>query len=531
MISPPTLREVENLIEAIFEKRPIFGAIMKKHGEKNLYEYSKDFLDVNNHQLLKKRRPLCTKIVKKELAKRLPKKIVKGVETQLLKKPLVSTTDHHAIIDHPFWLNANIITSLPYEQTHDETLKYLVVFSFASVSNNNASGFPRGILFHGGDRGEGPLIRLPILPDKWKMRTVYGTPPYTKDDLKRTAFLLDKKQKEGLISSNRAEQIHRLLFEIIGKSSILDSEDLCSQITKVNYEIWPLCFAPNGMPDLIYLEAETITREIYLQDIFQKPSCMLAKMLFEKDMRALVMKHFADLPGTFSEKDDYGTYFFWALDEKGHRLRLLLNHEKSQLFSREKDIIIPLTLESIAEALRSKKIYPSMMAVYLTLSLHFGMKCLGGFAQVHDLTKMKEALLHLLVDLGRFREIHAVSRIQTKELSGDGLVLAYVKNEQDQLIPATGIDLILSETKLSSRDYQWMAKQVTLREMITPLLPEIYTVLYPSYERKNEYQNLTPEVIMDITGLQEKLQEIWNGSSANLSVPRELSQPSSKIRA
>lgn len=514
---------VEDLTSDIFRCRPIFGEIMKKHGAKSLYEYSKDFLDVNTHQLLETRRSVCIEIVKKELAKRLPKTIVKKVEKQLLKRALVSTTDHHSMIGHPFWLNANIISALPYEQVKDETLKYLIVFSFASVSNNNASGFPRGLLFHGGEEGEGQLIRLPILPDKWKMRTVYGTPAYTKRDLERAESLLKEKYREGIIGEKRTAQILELFNNVLADKSILNSEDLCEQITKLNLTLWPKFFAGSGMPDLIYLEAETITREIYLKEVFKKPSCLLARMLIDEETRRRVMQYFGDIPGAFSEKQDYGTYFFWGRDEKGHRVRLILDQENNQLASKDNKIVIPLTLENIASALTTKTIFPSAMAVYLTLALHFGMKCLGGFSQVHDLTKMKEALLHLLTDIGRFREIHAVSRIQTKELGGDGLTLSYIENAKGELTPAMGIDLLLSPQKLSYEHYVWMARHVTLREMMGPLLPEIYTVLFHSYERDPKYQSLTPESIMEVLGLQERLREL------NANARHELSPPSSKI--
>jgi len=40
------------------------------------------------------------------------------------------------------------------------------------------------------------MIKLPILPDKSKMRTVYGTPGYTAEDINKTFALLETKKKE-----------------------------------------------------------------------------------------------------------------------------------------------------------------------------------------------------------------------------------------------------------------------------------------------------------------------------------------------
>ena len=46
---------------------------------------------------------------------------------------------------------------------------------------------------------------------------------------------------------------------------------------------------------------------------------------------------------------------------------------------------------------------------------------------------------------------------------------------------------------------------ITMMEMMNPMLPEMYTVLYPSYERDEKYMTLAPEQIIRETGLGEKL--------------------------
>lgn len=509
----PNQKLVQDLKKKIYKSRPIFGRIVEKHGKKSLYDYSKQFLDINHDPNLDSRRPICLNVVKKEVEKRLGKEVAEQVERQLLKIPMVSTMDHHAFIDHPFWVNAQIVTALPYKEAKMSALKFLITFSFASVSLNNASGFPRGILFHGGERGEGPIIRLPILPDKWKMRTVYGTPTFTKEDLERAKKQLDEKQREGLIGKERVQKIHEKVFSEFEKEDILASEDLCQQITKLNYRFWPQYFAGGGMPDLIYIEAETMVREILVQEALQDQDCLIAQILFNKKVRKTALKYFEGIPGTFSTKDKWGTYFFWMLDEKGHRVSLWLEDEK--LVSKNKNLEVEMTPEGITKALKEMKIFPSMMMIYLTLSLHYGFKCLGGFSQVHDLTEMKSALLHTLVDLEKFKEIHSVCRIQTKEFGGDGMVLAYIENEKKELAPAMGIDMLISDRKKTLDQYQQMSKEFTFEEIITPMLPEIFTVLYPTYMREGTPdEKLTTEDVTKATGLGEKIYNVFKKISS-----------------
>ena len=147
---------------AIWSRRPVLGEIMTKHGGKTLYRYSQDFFDVNKSPLLDDRKPELIETARELIEKRLGKEVADKVAVQLKKMPLVSTADHHAPIDNPFWVNANIISAIPYFENKDPDIQYLVVFSFASVSVNNSSGYPRGIEFHGGASGSGNFIKLPI---------------------------------------------------------------------------------------------------------------------------------------------------------------------------------------------------------------------------------------------------------------------------------------------------------------------------------------------------------------------------------
>jgi len=133
------------------------------------------------------------------------------------------------------------------------------------------------------------------------------------------------------------------------------------------------------------------------------------------------------------------------------------------------------------------------------------MKCLGGFSQVHDLTMTKRAWKSLLEEMGENEEAQALEYVQTKELGGDGLVLAYLKTVNDELVPATGTDMLIEDMDTSFTKYASLAKKVTLTEMMNALLPEIFTVLYSPLERETKFPGITAEMIMKATGLHEKI--------------------------
>jgi len=454
------------------------------------------------------RKPELIAIAERLLAKRLGTDVAAKVAKQLTKLPLVSTADHHAVIDHPFWVNANLITALPFFDNKDPDIRYLVVFSFASVSANNASGFPRGILFHGGINGSGNLVRLPILPDKLKMGTVYGMDPVNQADVDRAKQSIAKKEEEGEITIGKGKYIQEIVHAYFEQADVLSASDLSSQITTINYRLWPTLFHRASrdsnalpIPDLIYLEIETLVAEILLAHHLEGAS-LLHDILFEERSKNLVLKHFNNIPGAFSVENNSGTYLFWGMDEKLRRVRLTL--KDAMLVSEDQSIQVPMTPEGLRAALMSKKIFPSMALCYLTVSLYYGMKCLGGFCQVHDLTLMKEAWIKLLQERGDAEEATALEPLQTKELGGDGMVLAYFKTVQNTLVPATGIDMALESVNTSYEAYVDLSRRVTLSEAMNSLLPEMYTVLYGQNERDPALL-LKPETILQQTGLEERL--------------------------
>lgn len=480
---------------------------MQKHGGKVLSRYSLDFMDVNKAPGLDERKPELIAMVEELIAGRLGAEVGKGVARQLMKLALVSTADHHSLNQHPFFINAEIISGIPMYEDPDPDIRYLIAFSFATVSVNNQSGFARGLLFNGGVNGSTNLIKLPVLPDRQKMSVVYSCPPFTREDLTKAEGELLKKEREGVVIAGKGEKIRALMEEFLGGADVLSASNFCSQITRMNYRYWPRLFhgrssSKQKVPDLIYLDIETLVTQTFLRHHLKNES-LIHKIVFSASLWPLILHHFEGIPGAFSAAKDWGTFLFWGVDGKGHRVRLALLD--NGLVSKDGAISIPLLPDEIARALKSKKIFPSMLLCYLMVSLYYGMKCLGGFCQVHDLTRCKEAWGACLKEMGEEKEAEAIVPVQTKELGGDGLVLAYIGTATGAIVPATGFDMLLEEGSTAFERYVDLSRKVTLQEMMDPMLPEMYTVLYPESERDPELLKIKPEEIFRATGLQAKL--------------------------
>jgi len=501
---------VEAMKQLIWKRRPILGNIMQKRGEKTLFDYAKDFLDVNTLPGLDERKKEVVEVVEDLLKGRIGEDVAKEVATQLRKLPLVSTADHHAPIDHPFWVNANIIFALPIVANDDVHLKYLINFSFASVSVNNTSGFPRGILFHSGVDGSNDLIRLPFLPDKLKMGVVVRMQTFTSDDINKALSVLAQKERDGEVSSEKADGVRMCINKYFNIPEVLNSVSLASQITKINYRMWrDLFHSASGevcknVPDLIYLEIEKIVSKLLFEKHLNNPESLIYKFLFDKGSSSLVYKHFEKIHGAFSVKAGWGSYMFWATDDKFYRVALMLKNGKLQ--SQDGCFSFDWDPESITVALRDKKIFPSMLLCYVLISLYYGIKCLGGFSQVNDLTLTKYAWREYLEEVGMKEEADNVENVQTKELGGDGMALVYMKSGAGKLMQATGIDMILEKGDTSFEKYIELSKRITLNQAMEPMLPEMYEVLYSQKDRDPQLDAIVSEQILENSELVRKIE-------------------------
>ena len=508
----PLDETLTELKQAIWQRRPVLGDIMQKHGQKNLFEYSKDFFDVNPlPSRIETRREELISIVEEQARCRLGADTAHAIAKQLRSLPLISTADHHAIIDNPYWVNANLITALPCLGCVADHMPYLVVFSFASVSLNNPSGFPRGIEFHGGLHGDGPTIRLPLFPDKMKMGTVHGTRAYGREDIEQAKKYINNRMQAGDICKEKGALVHTLIDQKLAAPDILALPNLSEQISALNYRLWPSLFHAKGcstptkdVPDLAYLDIETIVTQALLRHHLHQPESLIYKALFDANFVASICKKFDGIPGAFCLADNSGTHFFWAVDEKLHRVRL--QYENGFLRSHDGSLSIEATPRGIEDALQAKRIFPSTALCYLVVAMHYGMKCLGGFSQVHDLTVLKEAWCKVLNECGEHEEAQGLERLQTKEMNAGGMILTFFRSLQDRLVIPTGIDMLLEKDQdTSPQTYIKISQDILLDESMLPMVPSAYSVFYPSHERTIDTSALTFQEIAEYIGLNNKL--------------------------
>lgn len=134
--------------------------------------------------------------------------------------------------------------------------------------------------------------------------------------------LLDTKTREGIFSQQRTQSIKQFVQDYIATDDVYAIADLSTQITQINYKLWPHYFVGNDIPQLIYLDVEMLTTQVRLRHVLSDTEHLHYKMLFDPAVRKIALESFDNIPGAFSTQEQWGTYFLWGLDTKGHRVRL-----------------------------------------------------------------------------------------------------------------------------------------------------------------------------------------------------------------
>lgn len=491
------------LKEKVLSRKPVLRHIIDKHGDKMLYDYARQYIEVNVNPPIKRRQDELIGCIEGMVTRQFDASTGQAVATQLKKYYFVSTTDHHGPICHPFFLNGNLISSAAFYEHPDPELSHLIVLSCSNVSLNNSS-FPRGLLFHSNLKNTQDMQRLSFFPASDRLCPVYGYRPYTLLDLKRVKDEIRKKHQGGEITALVADKLAHIIDTVYASPKAITADTYGEQVGITNQALWQKFFAPNHAtaPSLIYLEQERVVAEL-LMDYHLGHNTIISNILFNPRLEPLMHHYFQGIRGAFSLDDKSGTYLFWALP-KGQKYRKQLWKRNNELTTEDGSYRIPLEPEAISSALQSGELIPSMLLTFIVLSFYYGLKCLGGFSQVNYLTFMKRAYVKMMADLESYKSIEVCARVQTKELCGE-VTLAFLADAEKRLMPATGLDLILYGNEFTWSQFVTLSKHISVAEALNPLMSEFYKIIYPETKRDPNLASLTPEEITHLTGLDKKI--------------------------
>ncbi len=483
------------LKEAVLQRKPVLKMLFAKYGRKSLSDYISTYKETNFKFNARKEEFLKT--FEEEAALRLGPVIAKSASEQLQHFYFVSTADHHGPICAPDFINSNLATAagnldLPF-------FKNIIVLSCANISLNNFS-FPRGLVFHNFAKEKINTHRLSFLPSNAHSCTVYNFRSYKSPEINKIKDSLKNKTNNGSLQKKHADYLDFLIDEIYNQPEILDCSNYSDQITKTNLKLWKKFFGDHAdCPNLVYLEQENIVSRLLIKyHLFN--STIINDIVFNKTFTQLIEKYFSD--------DISATYLFWALP-KNSKFRQKLIKKNNFLVSEDGQYQIELKPEIIATALKNKELIPSLLMNFIILSFYYGVKCLGGPFQIHYLTKMKTLFLNVLrgTNSNDSVTIETCKSTQADQLCCD-FYLSFLQMQNKQLIPATGLDIILYNKENLIKKLSELAKQFTLEDALAPAMPEYYATEYSKQERRPELANIKLSDMLDLPFLQNKIKPL-----------------------
>ncbi len=468
----------DELKKQVFGKQEILRKIFESCGKMSLSDYVNSWPTVASSEF-----SVFYQEAEKLLKSLYPQELAEKAMAELKRFSLVSTIDHHGILNHPFFINSNLIFSLKKQQ------QYLICLSTAGVSLNNSS-WPGCLLI---SDGLGNYKRFSFFPDAKKTQTVFSADAITLEGAKKVAAEINR--DKGL-SFEHKQKLTGLVNRVFFEKLAISQKNFSSQASVTTSLLWQEIFP--GAPKVIYLPIEDLVANILKNFVCGDESNVLHKLFFTLEGQRLVEKYFMGSLGAFSGEHK-GSFLFWGINNKGRRVHLLRDGGDIKGLG----YLIKLKPKEIQTALENRLLYPSTLVCFLVL-LYFQVTCLGGFNQVNWLTGIKEKFLGVLAELGETELLEKIKKVPTENFAEGNLAFLFQK---DKIIKATGLDIYLSGQDLYPK-YQKLAKVLTLGQSIESLLPEIYRVIVPAGRRDEELLGLTDLSIIQQNGYADLIKKI-----------------------
>jgi hypothetical protein len=474
--------DISNLKKKVFGKQKILANIYRKYGNLSLLDY------VDTWTASKSTAHTASLFgqIKKLLPQIYPENPASGVLPRPNRSSLVSTIDHHGILNHPFFVNSNLIYSLRKNQ------KFLLCLSTAGVSLNNSSR--PGCLLVTGPGGR--MRRFSFFPDKTKTQTVLAAKGLVLKDVERIKSQISV---ADFFAGDNKQQLIGLVEEIFQNEKFLCLDNFSKQAAYASTAIWAKVF-PDA-PKLFYLPLEELVASVIADEIGADKEHILHKLFFTVSGWDSIEKYFLGSLGAFSGAHK-GSFLFWGIDGKGRRIHLA--RQKNKLVGG--DDIFAGDADSLISALKSGKLYPASLACFLVL-LYYGVTCLGGFNQVNWLTDIKEKFMDLLAEWGEADLAASVAAVPTQNFAEGAL--AFGLNQQAQIYKPTLLDLFFQNDPGLFKKYSLLAGKITLSESIDSALPEIYKVIVPAENRDIKLLGITEEDIFNRPGIKNKIKSVF----------------------
>lgn len=435
---------VDQLREAILQRRPLLRKLLEEHGTTTVYDYITAYLTSRVSVPNRSRQTECIDTIQAVVSERLGEAIGASVARQLQRYYFVSTGDHQVCLGPSFAFNSNVLTAAAYPALHDPLLQHVIVLGCASVSLSHRD-FPRGIQLHVRKQPDVvELQRFGFFSNKYHSRCLYQFTPYTIKDVARL----------------QQQALPKVLLDSIQQPHILASRSFPEQITKLNYCLWQKLQYdyPGTFPSFIEIEQEHVVSQLLIQHHLLADTA-LSRLLFNPNYAAVLQSLQAAM-GQYVKQGGLKSDLFWGITP-GKHCRVPLRRVANTLVSDDATVHVLYTPDGLAAALQAGIIFPNLFLAFLVLSLYYQLNCLGGFNQLHYLAAMQQVYNNSGLD-----PLPSVANTQQ---------LLYGL----RILPSSlATDVILYPPEQFWSHYIAQTKQLTINDLIQLAWPDYYQFTY-----------------------------------------------------
>ncbi len=445
----------------------------------------------------------------------------KAISEDLREMPQVLTANHHGIDTFAQSTQSNLLFSMR-KRGDGKPAKTIPVLACGSVPMNNLT-YPRGLLVYAGTSasGNGGICKLPLFPDSYKRKLVSVAGPFTAEMIGRSRARVKKLVEDGKLERSLESALNTVFddFADVGQ----DFPGYGRQATVVNHRFWQRLFRDRCCrSELVYIELESIVRQLLGKDLFDK-STICHQLMFDPELRGRLIENldgqrgcwqYEKLVRRFSSStaeesvngtdSAQGTMFFWGVDAKGRKVPLcIVEDEKGTgvdlrgIDDRGQLWTNPFTPADIVRGLQDGRLLPSIFTSYLLISIARGVSCIGGYYQADYLPIMQKAVIKTL--RGNTRE--TVKTIGTKKLRPDlylsGMQTIGLKTG-GQLLPAGPLEIIASGG-LDTEQYEKVGEVTVLQSHIASLYDTIMDVVPQGSDFSRAKEEIT-KLVHDAVG-------------------------------
>lgn len=401
-------------------KEEVMLFLTKRPKMKEKYDFDgtfSDFIDYTIKSIKHDNQVTLLEVIADEAQRIYSKQIdIQKLKQQLRKYPLLSSADHHGLLNHKLLYNSNLLYSLIIKQLE---LPYVIVLTSGTISLLNKS-HPRGFYFKSN--------KFNFFNKKSSNVPIYLFNNNITVKQKEIDSIIPDYPK-NLLTSDEENFLNFLFFDFL-KIQDITNDNFSDQISILNHKIWDCYFdksVNDNYPKIIYLQSNEIINKCFIKELSNKTS-IIYKILFEPEIRNLYIKNFYGIPGCWGDKS--GSHFFWEVSGTKKLRPLRYEESSNSLIGSTQSFYLDKT--TIIKKLSNREILPTLFFDFLIITYLQGYMALGGFNQIEYLSKMQQAHVKTLREIGMN---HLANEFESRVT--DALICGLMPFQFD-----SGIDLI-----------------------------------------------------------------------------------------